>query len=987
MVAGPATTGDYTMPAGRVGNIRSSDDSQHQADLTARLLGAGTPAELAAIICDELPWAHQRDVCVQWSTRWPYNIASHPERRDTGVLAARATDFLHETRAGGSFGSMRMLHDDGDCSVAVLHCPPDCPDVAETARIRMGELLRIQRMQESVVRLEEAEKLQRSLYAIADMAGSDLDMPDMLRGLHRIVADLMYADNFYIALYDRERDSLRFLYFEDVEDPQPLVEANEIPLARIERGLTWYLVRDKRPLMGSTNELRLQVSGQMRLHGADSSDWLGVPMMREGAVQGVVVVQSYTGKRHYTTAEMSLLAFVAEHILTALERKRGRAELEQRVVERTQQLETANHELRREVGERERGERLQAALYRIAALASFDESSASFYRHVHAIVGELIDARNFYIALRSADGASVSFPYAADQYEREWSPRSSGRGLTEYVLRTGRPQLVDRERAQALADAGEIDPAMLDGPTLVWLGAPLLGVEGVIGVVAVQSYEGASAYDERDAELLTFVSYQIANSLQRRHAAELLQQANAELEQRVEARTLELREQITVREQIEAQLQHQVMHDALTRLPNRVYLRDRIDRAIARVRRTGDGFGVLYIDVDRFKVVNDSLGHAAGDEMLREVARRLAYCVREPDTVARLAGDEFVLLLEHVLQPEMACKVAQRVLEALQAPMQVAGRELRVSASIGIALADAGCESADRILHDADSALYRAKSMGRNRFVLFDDAMHETAMVVLDMEQALRRALACREFEPYFQPLVRLDDERIVGYEALLRWHHPLRGVLAPAQFLKVAEDSGLIEDIDWCLFRLALEAGRELVRDGSFITLNVSPRLFQHNDFDRKLLALIHEVGFDGRRLRLEVTEGTLLGDPEAVAAMLQRLRDANIESALDDFGTGYSSLGHVHHFPLKMIKIDRSFITPFAAGVAPRSSAVIEAILALGNALGAEIVAEGIETQYQRDVLQGMGCVYGQGFLFARPEPARHWLARRDGAARLPA
>jgi EAL domain-containing protein (putative c-di-GMP-specific phosphodiesterase class I) len=309
--------------------------------------------------------------------------------------------------------------------------------------------------------------------------------------------------------------------------------------------------------------------------------------------------------------------------------------------------------------------------------------------------------------------------------------------------------------------------------------------------------------------------------------------------------------------------------------------------------------------------------------------------------------------------------------------MQVAGRELRVSASIGMALANGACESADRILHDADAALYRAKSLGRNRFVLFDDAMHQTAMGVLDMEQALRRALARDEFLPYFQPLVRLDDERIVGYEALLRWRHPQRGILAPPEFLKVAEDSGLIEDIDWRQFRLALEAGRELVRDGSFITLNVSPRLFQHNDFDRRLLAMTREVGFDPRRLRLEVTEGTLLGDPVAVAATLQRLREAHIEAALDDFGTGYSSLGHVHQFPLKMIKIDRSFITPFAAGVAPRSSAVIEAILALGNALGAEIVAEGIETEYQCEVLKAMGCVYGQGFLFARPSPASHWRA----------
>lgn len=229
---------------------------------------------------------------------------------------------------------------------------------------------------------------------------------------------------------------------------------------------------------------------------------------------------------------------------------------------------------------------------------------------------------------------------------------------------------------------------------------------------------------------------------------------------------------------------------------------------------------------------------------------------------------------------------------------------------------------------------------------------------------------------PYFQPLVRLVDETVVGYEALLRWRHPQRGVLCPGDFLKVAEDSGLIEAIDWRMFRLALEGSRDLTRDGSFVTLNVSPRLFQHDDFDRRLLDLTAEVGFDPARLRLEVTEGTLLGDPEAVVAILRRLRDASIEAALDDFGTGYSSLGHVHHFPLKMIKIDRSFITPFAAGVAPRSSAVIEAILALGHALGVEIVAEGIETEYQRVALTAMGCVYGQGYLFARPQPAEHWL-----------
>ncbi len=967
------------------GNSMAANDNNAQwpelRDVPSLLLRAASPADIAAIVLAEDAWLRSHSACVIWSTHWPRDVETYPPAPGAMALAA-AQEAVTRWRTGRELPpSVQVLCDDGDGSAAVLYCPGGCTTVDPLIARRLCELLWAQRMRESLARLEQAEKLQRSLYAIADMAGSDLDMPDMLRGLHRIVSELMYAENFYIVLYNRERASLRFLYFADVADEKLPLTDGEMPLARIERGLTWYLLHDRRPLMGDMDDLRTQVSGELAVHGTDSTDWLGVPMLRDGEVRGAVVVQSYTGQRHYTTAEMSLLAFVAEHILTALERKYGQEALEQRVVERTQQLEDANLELRREVAERERGQRLQAALYRIAALASLDESSAAFYRHVHATVGELIDARNFYIALLSDDGSTVSFPYAADAFEGDWDPRSYGRGLTEYVIRSGKPQLVDCAREEVLLANGEIDASMIGAPTKVWLGAPLLSTEGVIGVVAVQSYDSEDAYDARDAELLTFVSYQIASSLQRRRAAELLQQANAELEHRVAERTRELSEQIHVREQVEAQLKHQVLHDTLTGLPNRAYLRERVERGIARLRRDASrGFGVLYIDVDRFKVVNDSLGHRAGDEVLQEVAARLSGCVREPDLVARLAGDEFVLLIEHTDLPEATCKVAQRVLRALERPLNAAGRELQISASIGIAIADRHCESADRILHDADVALYRAKAAGRNRFVLFDEAMHETAMGVLDMEQALREAIARDEFVPFFQPLVRMSDQSVVGYEALLRWRHPTRGLLVPGDFLKVAEDSGLIEIIDWRMFRLALESSRPLVRDGAFITLNVSPRLFQHEDFDQRLLELTDDIGFDRHCLRLEVTEGTLLGDPETVAGTLQRLRKARIEAALDDFGTGYSSLGHVHLFPLRMIKIDRSFIAPFAEGIdVARSCAVVETILALGNALGVDILAEGIETERQREVLQGMGCVYGQGYLFAHPQPVEYWLPRQ--------
>ena len=838
----------------------------------------------------------------------------------------------------------------------------------------------------AVARLEDAEKLQRALYAIADMAGSDLEMPDMLRGLHRIVSDLMYAENFYIALYDQANDSLRFLYFADAVDTEVAPSPDEdIPLSRIERGLSWYLIRQKKPLMGTPEELKHQVSGPLKLIGADSADWLGVPMMREGEVRGIVVVQSYLEGRFYTGAERSLLAFVAEHILTALERKAMQADLERRVAERTQQLYEANAALRQQVAERERGERLQAALYRIAALAGSTEDSNRFFAEVHETVGGLIDARNFYVALLSDDGRTVEFPYAVDEHDTGLGPRPLGHGLTEYVLRTGEPQLVDVDRARELEARGEISPGMVDARTRVWLGVPLYDEGSPIGVVAVQSYDSEGAFDARDVELLTFVSHQLSSSLQRRRAAELLREANAELEARVEQRTAELREQIAVREQVEAQLQHQVMHDALTGLPNRSYLRDRIERALSRVRRNqGEQFALLYVDVDRFKVINDSLGHGSGDSVLKEVGRRLSACVRNPDVVSRLAGDEFAVLIEHVPMPQSACNVARRILSALEAPVPVATRGLKVSASVGIAIVDHRYASTDQVLHDADLALYRAKSAGRDRFVLFDEAMQRSAMDVLELEQSLRGALERDEFEPHFQPLVRLADGEIVGYEALLRWCHPERGLLPPGAFLTVAEDSGLVEAIDWRMFRLALECGRGLVPGDRYLTINVSPRMFQVERFDQRLLSMLDDVGFEPARLRVEVTEGTLLADPAKVLQMLASLHEAGVEAALDDFGTGQSSLGQVHRFPVCMIKIDRSFVAPFEAGTdRPRSSAVIEAILALGRALDMEIVAEGVETEVQRKLLVSMGCDYGQGFLFGRPQPAAHWL-ELDAAAR---
>ncbi len=898
----------------------------------------------------------------------PSGLVTYPPDRDP---AAHGGDSI--VLCSGDYGSARLhLPAAALEAVSAAHS-----DLLMLAGRRFAELLSAHAMRTAMHGLEHAERLHRALFAIADIAGSDRDMPSMLRGLHDIIGQLMYAENFYIALFDNEKQVLQFLYFADAEDDST-GPGREVPFADLERGLTWYLIRDGRPLMGPTSRLRQQVSGELLVRGPDSLDWLGVPMMRNGQAVGALVVQSYRTANLYTETDRAVLAFVADHVLTAVDRKRGQQELERRVAERTRELAAANEVLHRQILERERSEHLQATLYRIAALTTSDDDADQFYRLVHRAVGELINADNFYIALVSEDGRDLEFPYYVDAAEASRPSRPMGRGLSEYVIRHGRPLLADTATVDALIEQEQLDGSLAFGsPAHSWLGVPLITSAGAIGLVAVQSYRADQHYDAGDAEVLTFVSHQIARSLERRRHAQALRRLNAELEQRVHARTRELSEQISVREQIEAQLKHQVMHDPLTGLPNRLYLRDRLERAIAdhrrnRVRR----FALLYLDVDRFKLFNDSLGHLAGDEVLREVARRLKTCIREPDVVARLSGDEFAILLEHSPIPQTACKVAQRIQAALAPPMQVAGRELQTSASIGIAISDARHQTADDLLHDADVALYRAKGSGRQRFVLFDDSLQRTAMDVLDVEHQLRAALLRQEFRCFFQPLVRLDDGSIVGYEALVRWQHPERGLLAPGAFLAVAEESGLVEAMDWQLYRLACVEGAPLVRASGYLTLNISPRHFHNDNLDAPLLELARDTGFDPSKLRIEVTEGTLLGDPESVAKILARLRAAGVEAALDDFGTGYSSLSYVNRFPLKMIKIDRSFIESLGSETAHRSSAIIGAILALANSLGVDVIAEGVETEEQRQALLAMGCVYAQGYLFGRPQPAAAWL-----------
>jgi diguanylate cyclase (GGDEF)-like protein len=688
-------------------------------------------------------------------------------------------------------------------------------------------------------------------------------------------------------------------------------------------------------------------------------------------------VQSYQQDISFSTDDRALLEFVGNHILIALERKLGKEDLEQRVRLRTLELDMANQGLQLEIIERERSVRLQAALLKIAELATADISQVEFYRRVHVVAGELINATNMFIALVTEDGQSLEFAYVIDETDEPYETRPLGRGASEYVLRHGKVILSATDMLE-LVDRGEMDREAIGGLAVCWLGVPLSVGDQTLGLIVVQSYDPEVVYGPTDQELLSFVASQVANSLQRRRSAETLRLANVQLEQRVQERTQDLRTEIVQRERAQEQLKHQIMHDGLTGLPNRAYLRDRLERVLQRLKRDpGRRYALLFMDVDRFKLINDSLGHLAGDTVLKEVSRRLQTCVRQPDIVVRLSGDEFAILLEDIRVPEAAVKVAQRVLAVMVTPLQLKdGAVVEPSVSVGVAIGDANYLSADDVLRDADAAMYRAKKSGRKRFEMFDDTLQKNAVDVLEMEIKLRAALLRDQFEPYFQPIVRLATGEVAGYEALLRWNHPTRGVIAPPEFLHIVQDNGSIEAVDWKMFEMSCKLATTL-DPGHYVSINVSPQHFRHADFDATLLALVERCGLSPSRLIIELHEGSMIDQPERVRETLERLRAAGVGAALDDFGTGYSSLSYLHTFSLRMLKIDQSFVAGLDKDAQNSSAKVVAAVIAMANALGMDVVAEGIETTEQRDALMSLGCEFGQGYLLGRPAPIGRWTA----------
>jgi diguanylate cyclase (GGDEF)-like protein len=435
----------------------------------------------------------------------------------------------------------------------------------------------------------------------------------------------------------------------------------------------------------------------------------------------------------------------------------------------------------------------------------------------------------------------------------------------------------------------------------------------------------------------------------------------------------ELQVEIEERKRAEQRLAHDALHDALTGLPNRVLFLDRLRHAIELTRRRQSyHFAVLFLDLDHFKVVNDSLGHAVGDQLLIGIGHRLRLCLRAGDTVARLGGDEFVILLEDTEQEDDAVQTADRILATLRQPFNLSGHELLVKASIGI-ITDAGnYEQPEDVLRDADIAMYEAKTQGRSRSEVFNVELRERAQLRLELENDLRHALNREELELYYQPILSLRSDHITGFEALLRWRHPVRGLIAPNDFIPIAEETGLIVPIGrWVLHEACrqLRTWHDQFPQSPPLTMsvNISGVQFSEPTFLVEVENILAEVGLDPTTLRLELTERVWLNSTAETVVLFRQLSRMGIQLHIDDFGTGYSSLAYLQNFPIRMLKIDRTFLNKMDED--SNSKDIVRAVIAMAHDLGMEAVAEGVETVEQLDSLKRFGCNYGQGYLLSRP------------------
>lgn len=816
---------------------------------------------------------------------------------------------------------------------------------------------------------QELQMRYNALFSLNHLSQECDNLNSFYPQVHRTIASLMTAKNFYIASYDQTFSTIEFVYYVDEKDEKP---EGIFDYKELDGSFTQLVIESLQPLLVTPPiEKQLQKNGKIKQHGTSGTDWLGIPLMHNDFVIGVMVVQSYTEHTRYTEQDLAMLTFAGQHVVGAMVRLQDKERLTSAVNARTQ-------ELMKQIREREKSELLQESLYRISELAndaSFDINI--FYAKVHNIIGQLINATNFFIAKYDQESDTIEYVYVVDEESNLpgdfFKTRKLSNHYSELVVRQQKTILLSKQNMHDLFASGQTRKPTAGEES--WLGVPLIYSGKLLGVMVLQSYTNETIYTQQDADLLNFVSNHVSAAIKRREVSEVERQSHELLEQQVKLRTLALEEEIVQRKEAEKKLKHTASHDSLTGLPNRAVFLDLLNHAIACHKRKPDlDFAILFLDLDRFKVVNDSLGHHAGDTLLKLIACELSAIVRGKDTVARLGGDEFVILIEDLNSNSKAFEIAQRITEFLQAPFTIDNQLVYTGTSIGILFSDERYDNADTMLRDADTAMYHAKDNGKGHYEVFDASMHQRVQNALSLEADIREAIEWEEFIPYYQPILKLETEKLKGFEALARWKSTKRGFVMPDDFIPLAEETNLVQAIDLQILKKScqqLKIWQEtLSRDDFYVSCNLFCNQFFSQTLPNDIERILTETGLKPEHLRIELTERALLENTKIVLSNMKALKRLGVKILLDDFGTGYSSLSYLNRFPIDVLKIDRSFITNVHEH--KNNRAIIKTIIDLAANLNMETVGEGIENIEDAQLLKKMDCLYGQGYYYAKPMPA---------------
>jgi len=828
----------------------------------------------------------------------------------------------------------------------------------------------------------QVKTMQSGLLQLSELASAVTDMNAFYNALADVVKSLLITDSFHIALTNRHQE-LELAYCHNPVE-QHLLE--RVHVTNWHQSMTGIVYESEEPMhCCSAARMALAKTGKIVLYGSQCVDWLGVPLRRGNQVIGVIAIQSYDEKLYFDDRDCQLLEFIAEHLVTAIDRVRSREILEQNILARTKKLTETNQKLQQEIAERQKVVKMHQAMLNISELTASSTNLEDFYKTLHKEVATIIPAKNFYIGLIENEEMELSFPYFYDEKVTANDAPKIVSGLSELAIRVELPMLISNGSIWLLQEDKSVSeqPFTLKFPETklpqAWLGATLIDHGRIIGVLAIQHYQDADAYQQSDLEIIRFVSQHIATAINRKAAQDRITLHNEELERKVDQRTrelqasnLNLRMQIEERRKAEAQLYYEAHHDALTKLPNRAMFLDRLAFSLRRLKRHPDNrFAVLFIDLDRFKMINDTLGHHAGDQFLVEIAHRLTECVRDNDILARLGGDEFVVLLDALQSQEDVEEVASRIIAKIGQPFDLEGNIVYSNASIGIAQCSSRYQDASEILRDADAAMYQAKSLGRGRYVFFDESMREQLIASMTLEQELRVAIKENQFELHYQKISDLSLTSSIGYEALLRWKHPSKGILTPSEFLFMAEETGMILDIEiWVVEEVCrqLKTWEKCPENkNAYIGINLSGRHLTQVNQLTELIALIERNTVEPQRLILEFNESAFTQQPDVALKGLKRLKQFGVKLALDDYGAGQSSFNLLHSYPFEFIKLDRSFIRSINSN--EENISLVKALHELGDKFGYRLVAEGIETEEMLEKLKEVGCDYGQGYHISRP------------------